>query len=353
MENFSKLKETLNEHLNNAFSINYMVLDNINHILPENGNMVFTRDDIFGSKSKEKRIYNERFHEYAKMRTESFLKIREGLESYGFQEKFKRNSKVFVEIYNELGREKVKYDDIFSDDDIKDWNFFYEVDRILRKGAFRSNKERFELAIINEQFLGFYDEYRAWKSAYDIFNVLSNDINDYGNKSIHYGRTGGKNVLKIKKDDYEKFFNGVFRVLDRTSAMLNEEYRKTVKLFTSKQEFKKDDRLSELEYLLSVIQLIENYYQKMEKRYEAANKPYKQQDNRFKIFKKLFTSNKKENDENKLVVDSVYVHKLEIQELVDLLLAFPELKKFADKADKLILPEGSGFGDNAFASGKM
>lgn len=351
MENFSELKETLNEHLNNAFSINYMVLDNINHLVPENGNMVFTRDDIFGSKSKEKRIYNERFHEYAKMRTESFLKIREGLESYGFQEKFKRNSKVFIEIYNELGRNKVKYEDVFSSNDIKNWAFFYNIDKVLRKGAFRSNKERLELAIINEQFLGFYDQYRAWKSAYDIFNVLDNDIDTYGNKSIYHGRTGGQDVLKIKNDDYEKFFNGVFRVLDRTSAMLNDEYRKKVKIFAG--EDKKDDRISELEYYLAVIAAIENFYQKMSKRYKAANKAYEKQTSKLKIFRKLFTSNKRENDENKLVVDSVYVHKLEIQELVDLLLAFPELKKFADKADKLILPEGSGFGDNTFASGKM
>ena len=73
--NESTFYEQLQNSLNLAFSINYMVLDNFRHVDPMNQQGIFTREDLFGPKTKAQRTYETLYHDYAICRNECFEKL--------------------------------------------------------------------------------------------------------------------------------------------------------------------------------------------------------------------------------------------------------------------------------------
>ena len=44
-------------------------------------------------------------------------------------------------------------------------------------------------------FLNDYNQYKEWLSAYEIFEVLDNDITIYGSKSLYYGKPENPDVF--------------------------------------------------------------------------------------------------------------------------------------------------------------
>ena len=59
------LREELQDALNFAFSVNYMVLDNFRHVDPTGHEGVFSRNDIFGPKSRKDLVYEGLYKDYA------------------------------------------------------------------------------------------------------------------------------------------------------------------------------------------------------------------------------------------------------------------------------------------------
>ena len=110
-------------NLNTAFSLNYMVLQNLARLLPS-GNMIFTRDDIFGEKSSAKYHYEMYYDQLAEIRNEQMEGIRNFFAPEVYIEQFQKESKYILEDYNEKLGKNVKYSDIFSERNIKNWEAF-------------------------------------------------------------------------------------------------------------------------------------------------------------------------------------------------------------------------------------
>ena len=81
-------------NLNTAFSLNYMVLQNLARLLPS-GNNVMTRNDIFGEKTGAMYQYDMYYKDLAEARNEHF----EGIRGFSLLRFILNNSKKIQHIY--------------------------------------------------------------------------------------------------------------------------------------------------------------------------------------------------------------------------------------------------------------
>lgn len=311
-------------NLNTAFSLNYMVLQNLARLLPS-GNNVLTRNDIFGEKSSAKYHYEMYYQDLAETRNEQFEGIRKFFSPEIYFEQFQKDSTYLLEDYNEKLEKSIEYSDVFSSRNIKNWELFNEifndVENFVGKNSLETLKLRFSFA----QFLMMYDEYKVWLSAYEIFEVLENDITSYGSKSFYHGITNNPDVLKLNFDDYHSY-------AEKISKFLLNQNKKT----KNKRKIR-DNGIPSVE-TISLDSII-TFYNRMEDRFGHANSHLMELGSFWSKLNYQF-SHMSDGD---FKIEEVYVHKNEILSLVSSMLTFPELYELADEISLKLLGKNVDF----------
>ena len=319
--------EKLFYNLNTAFSLNFMVLQNLARLLPSGNNTVFTRDDIFGEKSSAKQHYEMYFEDLAEIRNDYFAEIRSFFSPETYFESFKTNTKYMLDEYNDRFEKKVSYSDIFSDRNVKNWEAFNKLFDNIENYNGQNSMDRMKLQFAFAQFLTFYDDYKEWLSAYEIFEVLESDITSYGSKSFYHGITQNQDVLTIHFDDYHNYSEKIVEFL--------ENYNKKSKNKKNKSsEQKSVEQLS----LDSII----NFYNNMEDRFGHANSHLMEIGNIWSRIAYKF-SHMSDGD---FEVHEVYIHKNEILRLISALAEFPELHELANTISLKFLGLNVDFSQN-------
>lgn len=324
----------LRDDLNYAFSINYMVLENLNNLLPQNGQTVFSRDDIFRSKSTEERLYNIRFHQYAKMRNKYFLNIQKALDSFNFEARYKANTNTLINIYNETTGDNMNYDDVFGADDVKNWELYSKIYQSLNSQNFVRLDGRGKLMIALHHFGSFYENYKVWKVVSDIFEVLQNDINSYGSKTLYFGKPDNPNIIKVSKEQFDEIdstCNKIINTLKRRT--LNEERKISKKLRVSTDESDLDVAGRVLERLHAIM-CLKKAQGDFETRFESANRKPVKKENDFKNLERelLFLKNNKKT----FSIDNIYFHKIEIRDMIEPMSLFPEFDEIRARLLKVV-----------------
>ncbi len=320
--------ERVYHNLNTAFSINYMILQNLDRIMKlRNGSGVMTRDDIFGSKSSAEYHYDNYFKDFAEIRLEYFDEIRRFFDAETYFRSFSINSQYLIEEYNKFFGKNKKTSDIFSERNVKDWEIFNQIFDEINDCQSKPSFDVLKMQCAFAQFLIFYEDYKNWLSAYEIFEVLENDITSYGSKSLYHGITHNEDVFVLDFDDYHEYFEVMTKFLSN--------YNKTKKKKKSKEDEEQDV------YKVS-LDAITDFYNKIEDRFGYANSHLMEIGSLWSKFNYYF-SHMSDGD---FEVNQVYVHKNEILSLLSALASFPELHEIADKISLKFLGKNVEFSQN-------
>ena len=198
MKELSYIERVYN-NLNTAFSINFMVLQNLARINVASGN-VFTRNDIFGAKSSAEKQYDDYFKEYAEIRNDYFEEIREFFAAETYFNSFNTNAHYLIDEYNACFEKNLQVKDVFSDRNVKNWKLFNQIFDDVENFEAKSSIDTLKLHCAFAQFLIFYDSYKKWLSAYEIFEVLERDITSYGGKSLYHGKPDNDDIFILNFD---------------------------------------------------------------------------------------------------------------------------------------------------------
>ena len=291
-----------------AYSVNFMVLQNLERLMPSGDNNVFMSADVFGEKSSKQKDYEVYYTEYADIRSSYFKQIKKFLNEYNQIEKFQESSRVLLNTYNQYFNKDIKYSTVFSDRDIKNWEEFKKIYDSVNTISFRSSFYGRKLQYIFGCFLNEYETYKNWLTAYEIIEALESDITEHGSKSLYFEKPNNPNLFLIEQKDYQKYAEII-------SKFLKNKSRKN--LFNR-------ERKSEGEVI--ALKTIADYYNRMEDRFESANSHVMSQGN---IFSKIHYHLSSMSDGD-YKVTRVYTHRNEILSLITALLEFPELYELAN-----------------------
>lgn len=279
--------------------------------MESNGN-VFSRNDIFGQKSHLKQLYDDLYDEYAESRNEYFVKTRELYAPQKNFNTFKTSSQFMIDEYNKYLNKSVKHSDIFSDRNIKDWDKFNQIFDDVENFQGISSIDAMKLQYSFSQFLIFYDEYKKWLSAYEIFEILEQDITYSGSRSFYYGNYNNPDVFKLNFDDYHEYCTQISDFLLKHKKMNKKNKKKT-------EEEQSGEKAS--------LQGIIDFYNNIEDRFGYANTHLMEIDSLWSKFNYKFSHISSGDFE----VNEVYVHKNEILDLLSALGYFPEMHELANK----------------------
>lgn len=331
MEQLSFFDE-LQHSLNVAFSVNYMVLDNFRHVDPSNHKGVFSSADIFGEKTRKQKTYDSLYHDYAKTRNEVYAHLQEFFDSYNFPNCFNENAKALVELYNDVYHENLSVRDVFSETEIADISILEQFANDVENGHPNvKNGPKCYYAL--NQFALFYEQYKIWLSAYEIFKTLQDDITSRGSKSLIFGKPTNDNVFLIDKETYKSFITPILNfAMDEEKHLEKEKISLTKKISAGHKELEED--LSVILSVLLAIKLIYFSDNLVRKRFEYANqkpKPKRKIDAILDTFLSKVVFN-----ETDFEVDKIYIHKYEILDLINALTIFPQYDKLVNKLTSIV-----------------
>ena len=149
------LSERLFNNVDTAFSINFMVLQNISMLLPHGNQTVFTSEDVFREKTYRECSYDFRFEEFAEIRNDYFKTIRSEFEADEILEEFKTNCKTFIDSYNLAMGTNFSVEDVFTDRNVKNWAFFEQLFEDAEKITQPPNQNMISLQVVLGQFANF------------------------------------------------------------------------------------------------------------------------------------------------------------------------------------------------------
>lgn len=323
MSEINKIQELYN-YLNVAFSTNFMILQNLARLFPEENNNVFGSSDIFGDKSSDRELFDMLYYDFAEIRKDYFRKIRAFFEANNLPESFREGSHLLIDSYNQVFKKNIEYSSIFSNKDIHDWEafnrIFENIDKIERKSSFDERKLQF----LFMHFLNDYNQYKEWLSAYEIFEVLDNDITIYGSKSLYYGKPENPNVLTFNLSDYEK---------------LSEPIKKFIKSRNQRKRMFQKPEVSSDEFVS--LNTLAEFCNKMDERFDSANSHLMQQGGIISRLKYIFSG----LSEGNFKITKVYIHKNEILSLITAMLNFEELHELANSISVKFLGKNVDFSE--------
>lgn len=308
-----------------AYSVNFMVLQNLDRLIPSGENNVFMSADVFGEKSSKQKDYDMYYTEYADIRLSYFKQIKEFLHEYNQIEKFQESSQVLLDTYNQYFNKDIKYSTVFSDRDIKSWKEFNKIYDAINTISSRSSFYVRKLQYIFGCFLNEYETYKNWLTAYEIIEALESDITERGSKSLYFEKPNNPNLFLIEQADYLKYAETISKFL---------------KIKSKKSLFNREKK-TESEVIS--LKTIADYYNRMEDRFESANTHVMEQGN---IFSKLHYNLSRMSDGN-FKVTRVYTHRNEILSLITAMLEFPELHDLANEISVKFLDKNVEISQNS------
>lgn len=326
-------KEKVNEAINTALSINYMVLNAYDRAMPE-GKMYFDRNDIF-NKSRQQRINDEVLKQTAEARMECLYHIGEFINSVGHIEAFKSNSLSFIEYYNTCTGENIQPSELFTDTDVKDLDqLFVLADKVQNSNI--SNYEKMKFLVVLSTFLNYYDSYKSWLVSRDLFDAVVNDVTPYGAKSLSYGKPENPAILNVDakylQDVLDTCFKFIYKNMKNVEKNANKSIKNAIKN-NAEMGFQDLKNLDNSQNLTSLAECCAT----LDDRIKASHSMPETRETFFDKIKKFIVS--QFEPQNTVEVKSVYIHMEELSDLLSFTLKFPELNditfdlvhKFFDK----------------------
>ena len=191
------LSERLFNNVNTAFSINFMVLENIAKLLPNGKQTVFTSSDVFRQRTYKDETYDLNFHSFDEIRNDFFKSIEDEFEAEQILQEFQNNCTALIFAYNKTSKQQIKVSDVFSDRNIINWELFSELFEIVSPDTPQTSQDSINFQFTLAQFANFYDVYKDWVSAYDIFQTLKDDISDFGSRTAYLGKPQHPDVFVL------------------------------------------------------------------------------------------------------------------------------------------------------------
>lgn len=326
------LKKYLYDRLNYAYSINYYLLDTLNQFL-QDGKMYYSREDIFGKKSTYEEYLNNLHSYIATARNNYFERVQKSFDDCGFADLFQKNGEELINIYNGTSGNNVKFEDVFSKNDVVDWNFFADVETLLDSSSNDLiNQGKATLSYVFSEYINFYEQYKVWRSANELLGALSDDFNSYGAKSLTFGKSDNKDIISVDSD----YLDSVVKVC---SDFIKNNVKKYAKEISKLKKQKADindilndpEKYSKLESQLAFEKLID-YCELFSERLISANSTPKIKKPLNARLVEFFGTLNTEPKQTK--VDSVYVHAFELADFLAISSMFPELLEFSQDVSK-------------------
>lgn len=319
-----KLVDYLNDLVCKAYSLNYMVLQQRKIAIPDTDQMVFTTEDIFRKKSFVEEYEQDVFDEMVRIRNEVFEDINRQLEKFDLETLYKKNTSSLIDCYNEYSTVKISYEQVFPKKMGLDFTSLEIMSQIIKNGQFQSDYKKSYVIYVFNKFLEFYEDLKTWITNTELIQAIEDDIGRYGNKTFSYKKPSNPDIFIMEKSFFQDLFDNVSMKLSKSHPEL-----------FKKQSKKQKENLNETEQLLEIsTDFLYSFYDLFSDRFEYANLPYiKNKEGVFGIIKKFIASQPKTP---KFVVDKVYVHKSELNDLASILKFFPELAAEQEKVQSFI-----------------
>lgn len=320
-----------------AYEYNYVCRFVENQIKqPNNGDKIFLSADIFDRQNSSKQNYLDRKLEgYALQRNRFFSVVLKAFEEETIDEELNNIKNAVIEKFNAYYKTNKNFEDVFDKDSIIDqtlYDSFYMINNNTD-----TSKEFEELAMTVSSYIHAFSKYKNYVTARDILDTLNNDINASGYKSLYYGIPKSKEVYKLDGDTLDDITNFV---LKESSQKLKKSYKLEKYFKKQEQPDTQSDEFNEYTNLSSdiiILQILSIYLTALNDRYVSATKP---------DFKKLDLLKTKLADlssginpfkKNK-ITDFIYIHKIELDDIFNLLLSLDNTEDFVKK-----LSENTGY----------
>ena len=326
--NESTFYDELQDALNLAYKINYLVLDNFRHIDPMNHQGVFSREDLFGPKTKAQKTYETLYHDYAKYRNECFAKLQNFFDSYNFPSRFLSETSALVDIYNKATKQNYKVEDVFTSKEVKDVKFLEQIGYDIEFNPNLSFKDRTSCYLALSQFAYFYEQYKMWISSKEIFDALQDDITSHGSKSLLFSKPSNKSIFLLDKETYNNFIAPILDFAVKKEQMLENKRKSLIKQINHGHN-ELEDELSDTMAMMVTIKLIYMYDEAISNRFSSATKMPEPKSKLMALLSNFIS--KVILKESDFIVDKVYIHKQEMFDFAQALSVFPELEEQYNK----------------------
>ena len=317
------LREELQDALNFAFSVNYMVLDNFRHVDPTNHEGAFSRNDIFGPKSRKDQVYEGLYKDYATIRNQCFENLQRFFDSYDYQNRFETTATDLVNIYNIATNKKISANDYFTKTDVKDVSIFEKMVEDIETNNSLPAKNKADCYIALNNFALFYEQYKLWLNSYEIFNTLKDDITQHGSKSYLFGKPTNKNILSMDRDTFYQFIDPILDFVIEYEKTLEKQQKHLIKEIQHGHN-ELEDELEESLTKSIAIKLIYIADAAFEQRFDSATKKPEPNSKLNKLLDNVLS--KYIFKETPFTIEKIYVHKNELLDLAQAMSIFPELQ---------------------------
>lgn len=328
MDNIN-LNDYLSNLICNAYSANFMVLQQRKIAMPDTEQNIFTTDEIFKEKTFLENYEENVFDAMVQVRNELFESIDEQLEVLGVDVFYKNCLKNLIDFYNINSTKTLSYENLAPKSKNFDYETLHTITKELKKAQFKSDDDADLMIYLYNKFVSACDDYRTFVIDAELLQAIKNDIGQYGNKTLSFNKPDNANIIIMKKDFFENVFNDI-------SLKLSNSYPKLFK----KQSKKQKENLTDVDALNEMVaDELYTCYGTLSYRFECANKPFlKNKEGLFGVIKKFIGSNQQKQQ---LFIDKIYVHRNELEDIISLIDYFPELKEEAQKFNKLIKENSS------------
>lgn len=313
-----KVKEpTIRDDIDLAYSINFMMLENISNLLPFGNQTVFNSEFIKREKTLDEIYEDELFYLYADFRNQVFSAIKEYFEKNDLTAKFKLLSKDFLNSFNATFNKNIKYGAVFSASDVLDWFKFNRMSSMtISKMSTAKNYNEIKLRTSFTNFLVFYDDYKNWIAEKEIFEKLNEDITDTGSKSVLFEKQTNPNLIMVEANDFFNFAGETSKIC----SSLKQQLEQLIKQSENLTESNASDAL----FLAATLGKIDTALENTSERFEYANTNVLQLG---KQISRLAGKMAKGKNLFNFHVDKIYVHKNELISMFDNMKYFPEFEK--------------------------
>lgn len=317
------LNNVLEDMVNSLLSINYMVLEQKQKSSLNNNQMIFNSNDIFRKGPFFEIDDANVLGEMISYRNKIIAEMEDVFKELKIPELFYSNSHALIDYMNMHVQEKLNYDDFFGDG-TTDYDKLEELKKEISAATYDDKLNAFFVKKLYNDFAVFFEQKRLYDINKEIFDEVKETINMFGLK-LDNKKPKNPNILMVNGKKIEKFFNEVHAILTKNRPALFKKHPKKNKLSKEEQDL--------FESNLILIDYLASFYEASSDRFCSANTSFIPENNgAWGFIKNIFITNNK----NKLTINEVYVHKKEIENLIDVLNCFPELDQKRIELENLI-----------------
>lgn len=323
--------DVIKNEVNLAYSINFMLLENISKILPYGNQTIFTSEFFKRVKSNDEKYIDMLFEVYSDFRNQIFAEIRETFKKDNLTDEFKTKSAEFLNCFNSAFKKDVKYSAIFSERDVADWFMFNRMASMtMSKMKTAKNYDEIKLKNAFTEFLVFYDNYKNWLAEMEVFEKLDKDITEIGSKSVFFEKPTNPNIINVDITDFYNFASEAQKIID--------EQKQKIENFIKNKENLSVQESEDALFLAQALARIEQSLIQTSNRFNYANTNALELGGKFS---KLGARLAKGKNTTNFKVEKIYIHKNELISMFDDMKYFSEFENQLALLGSLIFEEAT------------